>query len=104
MIEKVFKFYTGSEKTIEKVIMDENIHLMHMVLNNGEALPEHDTNANVYMTVARGTLSIALDGGEVCVYPAGHVLNIPEGIKMNAKNLHGGTLELFVIKEPAPKK
>ncbi len=104
MIEKVYEFYTGSEKTIEKVIMDENMHLMHMVLNNGEALPEHNTNANVYMAVARGTLSIALAGGEVRVYSAGHVLNIPEGIKMNAQNLHSGTLELFVIKAPAPKK
>ncbi len=104
MMNKVYDFYTGNEKTIEKVIMDDNIHLMHMVLNNGEALPEHNTNANIYMIVAKGTLSISLDGGEKRIYPAGKVLNIPEGIKMDAKNLHGGVLELFVVKAPAPKK
>ena len=103
MLEKVYEFYTGNEKMIEKVIMDENVHLMHMVLPKGDALPEHNTNANVYMTVVRGTLTLALDGGEPNVYTAGHVLNIPEHIKMNAKNLHDGTLEILVIKAPAPK-
>jgi len=103
MLEKAYEYYTGDEKTIERVIMDKNVHLMHMVLPKCDALPEHNTNANVYMTVVRGTLTLALDGGEANVYAAGHVLNIPEGIKMNAKNLHDGTLELLVVKAPAPK-
>ena len=44
MIETVYEYTTGEEKRIEKVIMDENLHLMHMVLPKGDALPEHYSN------------------------------------------------------------
>ena len=50
MIEQIFKLTQGNEKTVEKVIIDENIHYMHMILNKGECLPEHFSNAkNVYI-------------------------------------------------------
>ena len=41
MIEQIFKLTQGNDKTVEKVIIDENIHYMHMILNKGECLPEH---------------------------------------------------------------
>ena len=40
MVEQIFKLTQGNEKTVEKVIIDENIHYMHMILNKGECLPE----------------------------------------------------------------
>lgn len=61
MIEQVYKISTGNEKTVEKVIYDENLHYLHMVFNKDEGLPEHFSNSNVYMTVVRGTLSIGLN-------------------------------------------
>jgi quercetin dioxygenase-like cupin family protein len=103
MVEKVFNFSTGNDKIVEKVIMDENLHYMHMVFNKDEGLPEHFTNSNVYMTVVRGTLSIALDEQEIHEYNAGSVLKIPFQTKMNVKNLHTETLELIIVKAPAPK-
>ena len=52
MIEQIFKLTQGNEKTVEKVIIDENIHYMHMILNKGECLPEHFSNAkNVYLSL-----------------------------------------------------
>lgn len=53
MIETVFHLTQTDGKTIERVAADENIHYMHMILPQGDRLPEHDTNANVYMTVVR---------------------------------------------------
>ena len=103
MVEKVFDFSTKNVKIIEKVIMDENLHYMHMVFNKDEGLPEHFTNSNVYMTVVRGTLSIALDEQEIHEYNAGSVLKIPFQTKMNVKNLNTETLELIIVKAPAPK-
>jgi quercetin dioxygenase-like cupin family protein len=103
MIEHVYKLSTGNEKVIEKVVFDENIHYLHMVLNQGQGLPEHFTNSDVYMTVVRGILSIGLDGQEIHEYEAGTLLKIPFKTKMNVKNLHPGTLELIVVKAPAPK-
>lgn len=102
MLEQIYRFSRGNERVIEKVILDENLHYLHMVLNQGEGLPEHYTNANVYMTVVRGVLSIRLDEQEVHEYEAGTVLKIPYQTKMNVQNLHTATLELIVVKAPAP--
>jgi quercetin dioxygenase-like cupin family protein len=74
-----------------------------MVFNKGEGLPEHLSNSNVYMTVIRGLLTIGLDDQEIHEYEPGILLKIPYQTKMNVKNLHAETLELIVVKAPAPK-
>ncbi len=102
MIEQVFNLYKGNDRIIEKVINDENIHYLHMVFNKNEGLPEHFSNSNVYMTVIRGTLSIGLGEQEIHEYIAGTLLKIPFKTKMNVKNLHDETLELIIVKAPAP--
>lgn len=103
MIEQIFKLYRGDEKAIEKVVFDENIHYIHMVFNKEEGLPEHFSNSNVYMTVVRGVLSIALNDQKIHEYEAGTLLKIPVETKMNVNNLHNETLELIVIKSPSPQ-
>lgn len=104
MIEQVFQIAQRNQRVIEQVITDENVHYNHMILGKGEELPEHFSNSTVYMTVVRGILSIGLDKQEIHEYPTGTVLKIPKDIKMNAKNLHDKTLELIVVKTPAPGK
>ena len=103
MVEQIFKLSVGDEKAVEKVIFDENIHYLHMVFNKDEGLPEHFSNSNVYMTVIRGKLSIGLNEQEAHEYETGNLLKIPFQTKMNVKNLHDETLELIVVKAPAPK-
>ncbi|WP_373481843.1 cupin domain-containing protein [Acetobacterium sp.] len=102
MVEQIFKLSKGNDKAVEKVIFDENVHYLHMVFNKEEGLPEHFSNSNVYMTVIRGMLSIGLDDQEVHEYEAGTLLKIPFKTKMNVKNMHAETLELIVVKAPAP--
>ena len=104
MIEQIFQMTQNDNHTIEKVITDENVNLNHMILNKNEGLPEHFSNSNVYMAVLRGLLSIGLDQQEIHEYPAGTVLKIPKGIKMNVKNSQDNTLELIVVKAPASGK
>jgi len=103
MIEKTFQLAQGNEKIVEKVIFDENVHYLHMVFNKNEGLPEHFANSNVYMTVLRGKLSIQLGEQERHDYEAGTLLVIPYQTKMNVNNLNDETLELIVVKAPAPK-
>mgnify|MGYP002409810299 CR=1 FL=1 len=103
MIEKTYELATTDEKSVKKVIQDENLHYLHMVFPKGEGLPEHFSNSNVYMTVVRGRLSIGLDDQDIHAYPAGTVLNIPYKTKMNVRNLDDAALELIVVKAPAPK-
>ncbi|HPR94356.1 MAG TPA: cupin domain-containing protein [Syntrophomonadaceae bacterium] len=103
MIEKEYKLSKSNDKVIEKVLLDENIHYLHMVFNKTEGLAEHFSNSNVYMTVVRGKLSIGLNDQEIHEYEAGTLLKIPFQTKMNVKNLNEETLELIVVKAPAPK-
>ena len=103
MVEQIFKLSRGNEKAVEKVIFDDNLHYLHMVFNKTEGLPEHFSNSNVYMTVVRGKLSIGLNDQEIHEYEAGTLLKIPFQTKMNVKNLNEETLELIVVKAPAPK-
>lgn len=103
MVEKVYRMSDPKEKTIEKVLLDENLHYLHMMLPEGDAVPEHVTNANVYMTVIRGRLSIGLNEQESHEYEAGTLLKIPLKTKMNVKNPYPEILELTVVKAPAPK-
>lgn len=103
MVEQIFKLSRGNEKAVEKVVFDENVHYLHMVFNKDEGLPEHFSNSNVYMTVIRGRLSIGLNAQELHEYEAGTLLKIPFETKMNVKNMHSETLELIVVKAPAPK-
>ena len=103
MIEKVWNWSTGDETAVEKVLFDENLHYIHLIFNGEGGLPEHYSNSNVYMTVLRGTLSIALDEQDYHEYGKGTLLKIPFETKMNVKNLHEDILELLIVKAPAPK-
>jgi len=102
MAEQVFQLGKGPEKIVEKVIIDENLHYLHMLFRQNEGLPEHYSNSNLYMTVMKGRLSIGLDG-QVREYEAGTLLKIPYHTKMNVNNLYPEPLELIVVKSPAPK-
>lgn len=104
MIEKVYKFERSLDSKVTKLIMDETVNYIHMMFQKDEGLPEHISNANLYMTVVEGTLSIGLGEQEVHKYEKGTVLNIPKGIKMNVGNKDEEKLELIVLKTPAPTK
>lgn len=104
MVEQIFKLSRGNEKVVEKVVFDDNLHYLHMVFNKEEGLPEHVSNSNVYMTIVRGKISIGLNDQEIHEYDAGTLLKIPYQTKMNVKNLHEETLELIIVKAPAPKR
>lgn len=103
MIEKIYKMSITNERTIEKIIQDDNVHYNHMILGKNDSLPEHFSNSNVYMTVLRGTLSIGLEDQEINRYETGTILAIPVNTKMNVKNLDDDILEITVLKAPAPK-
>ena len=104
MIEKVYKLSDSNKPIIEPVIKDENINFMHMVLLKDESLKTHYTNANVYMTVVKGVLSLSLEDKDFVQYEKNTVLKIPYNTKMDAQNHGEDILELFVVKAPAPGK
>ena len=102
MLERAYTYTLTNSKTIERIVSDEFTDINHMVLNNGEALPEHDANANVRMIVIRGTITLRLDSQEPHDYPAGNIVAIPYRTHMNVSNTHQDICEIFVVKVPSP--
>lgn len=74
-----------------------------MILQKGDALPEHYTNSNIYMIAVRGSISLQLGAQDEHTYPAGSIIAIPYKTKMNVRNNHEEVLEFFVVKAPSPK-
>lgn len=102
MLERAYTYTQTNSKTIERIVSDEYTDINHMVLGYGEALPEHDANANVRMIVVRGTVTLRLDSQEPHEYPAGNIVAIPFGTHMNVSNAHQDVCEIFVVKVPSP--
>lgn len=102
MVKGLYDYTVTDEKTIERLIVDEHIHLAHVVLPFGEGLPEHATNANVYMTILRGTLTISLNKEASLTFEKGKIINLAKGTMMHVVNNHSDVLEFIVVKAPAP--
>ncbi len=98
MIETTYQRIQTTEKTVNKLIIDPNLHYIQMIFNQHEGLPQHTTNADVYMSVITGSLSLTLENQPTTVYDAGMVIKIPKGVLMKAVNVHQERLELIVIK------
>lgn len=102
-MEKAYRFNQSGDKLIEKILDDDAVMINHMVLNQSEALPQHDSNSNVYMIVVRGTVTLQLAENPAKSYEHGSIINIPGGVKMNVSNAHEEQLEFFVVKAPSPR-
>jgi len=102
MIKEIYNFTVSDGKTIEKVVNDPVAMINHMILPKGECLPVHNANSNVYMIVARGSVTLVLDEKPAGTFAAGTLLNIEFGTLMSVCNTNDAILELFVVKAPAP--
>ncbi len=102
MVEKAVPFTLTDSKVIERVVSTEHVDINHMVLNRGDALPEHNANSHVQMIVVRGTITLRLDQQEPHAYEAGQIIAIPFGTRMNVANAHEPVAEIFVVKAPSP--
>jgi len=103
MTEKAHSFQKIDQKVIEKIIDEDVVNINHMVLPQGERLPQHYTNSNVFMIVSRGMVTLILNDSEPHSYIAGNIIEIPYNTKMDVLNNHPDVLELFVVKAPGPK-
>jgi len=102
MIERVYQLTRSEAKTVERLITDENIHYAHIILPPGEVTPPHPSNANVYLTVVRGELTLRLEDQEAKAYGADSLVAIPPGTQMDMRNQGQATLELIIVKAPPP--
>lgn len=102
-MEKIYTFKPSDEKLIEKILDDDEVMINHIILNQGESLPEHDSNSNVYLMVIRGAITLQLAENPAAEYAHGSIVNVPGGIRMNISNGRVDQLEFFVVKAPSPR-
>ena len=102
-MEKMYRFQQSTDKLIEKILDDDVVMINHMILNRGEALPQHDSNSNVYMIIVRGAVTAQLGENPAKRYEQGTILSIPGKIKMNISNEDVAQAEFFVVKAPSPR-
>ncbi|MFZ5353869.1 MAG: cupin domain-containing protein [Bacillota bacterium] len=100
---KLYEFSFSNEKLIEKIVDDENLMLNHVILQGGEALPEHYSNSNVYLIIVKGSITIRLESNPAEKFITGSILSIPYNVKMNIGNMENGPLEFFIVKSPNPR-
>lgn len=106
MTPERFSFSTGDESIRERVVDQPerwNLLIAHVVLPPGEAVPQHPTDADAFVTVVRGSLSMAVEGVAETEHPRGTVLFLPKGTPMAPRNAGEETLEFFVVKTPHPQ-
>ena len=77
--------------------------IAHVVLPSGEAVHPHPTDADAFVTVVRGTLSMEVEGFAETEHPRGTVLFLPKGSTMAPRNGGAEALEFFVVKTPHPQ-
>lgn len=102
-MEKKYVFNSSSEKLIEKLIDDDVVMINHFILNEGDFVPEHKSNSNVYLLVVRGILDLKLADNASVLYEFGNIVNVPYDVNMTVSNTCSEQLELFVIKAPSPR-
>ena len=64
MIEKLFKYSLTDKDLFENVISDDNLKLNHVVIESGKVFPRHKTDAQVYIIILKGELSIEIGDQE----------------------------------------
>lgn len=102
-MEKVYRFNQSADKLIEKILDDDVAMINHMILNQGEKLPQHNSNSNVYMIIVRGAITAQLGDNPPKRYECGNILSIPGKIKMNISGADDDQTEFFVVKAPSPR-
>jgi quercetin dioxygenase-like cupin family protein len=102
-METLYSFNSSTSKLIEKIINNDEVIINHMIFNEGDHLPEHNANSNVYMIVIHGVLTLQLGDQSTKYFTHGNIINIPYGTKMNVSNTQAEQTEFFVIKAPNPR-
>ena len=103
VLKKVYSFATDDAKHIEQLIDDDPVMINHIILPEGERLPEHYSNSNTYMVIIRGELTLQLNEQDPHVYTSGKIVYIPYKTKMNISNQNDQLVEFFIVKAPSPR-
>lgn len=97
-MDKVYHYTITDQEVFENIFKDEKLLMNHVVVQSGKVFPRHPTDANVYILITQGELSITIENNEPITFKAGQLVNIPKGASTELGNRGKKSLELFVVK------
>ncbi|WP_292485836.1 hypothetical protein [Methanohalobium sp.] len=98
-----YTFNKSNNKLIERIIDDNYIQLNHLSLDQGDNIPEHITDSNVYLIIVKGHMKLILDLQNTCNHSEGSIINIPYNINIYTFERGTGILDFFVVKSQIPE-
>lgn len=104
MIEKLYKFALTDKDLFENVLSEKDFVLNHVIVKEGKVFPKHKTDAEVYIIIIRGKLTIDIGNQGEKRFEAGNVVYIPFGIETVLGNKNPETAEVFVVKLQVEKE
>ncbi len=98
-----YSFTTNREdKTIERIVSDDQVMINHVILPAGNTLPRHRTDANVYLILVAGRIRVKLEPDNITTYNSGDIIAIPHETEMEIEQDGSNTAAFFIIKSPNP--
>lgn len=97
-MEKVYTYTQTETEVFENIFKEEKLLMNHVVVPPGKIFPKHPTDAQVYVLIAKGELSLSIEDKAVKVFGVGQVVHIPKHVNSELGNRGNSQLELFVIK------
>jgi len=94
----IFHYTLTDEETFETIFNQDNCIMNHVVMPKGKVFPKHPTDAQVFITVLRGELTVVLEEDAPIRLTRGQVANVPQGVESSLGNLSDDVVELMVLK------
>ena len=94
----IYPYTLTDLETFENIFDRGDVLMNHVVMPVGKVFPSHPTDANVYITVLSGELTIVLDEEAPILLRRGQVGNVPEGVVSSLSNMSDDIVELIVLK------
>lgn len=95
--------HLGDENDRQSVYETEEIQIMRIRLHGGEALPTHNSNANVLIVPLHGVVTVETDE-ETLTAKTGEAISVPYDTKMDVGNRSMAASAFLVLKTPHPRK
>ncbi len=98
MIEQVQQATKTKEHILENLFEKGPFKLNHVVIKPGQVFPKHNTDADVYIIIVKGKLTLQLADEASSVYEKRQVVHVPYNTPSELSNKSEKITEAYVVK------
>lgn len=98
MNKAVYTYEKKNQHVLENLFKNDQLLMNHVIVEPGQVFPKHPTDADVYITILSGTLSIALEEGAFETHTVGEIVHVKKGTQSSLGNKGDQVLQMIVTK------